>query len=302
MIILKEVGKIMGGLALVVIDGQNDFCADGNETAGMRGSLCVKGAGLEAVSVAKLIQKLGPNLVSITATLDSHQHNDCSLHVTWQDKQGNIPAPFTVVRLTDIEEGRYLPRWESVPWVDQPISSKEWALFYTKALEQHGRSPLCLWPVHCQTGTWGSKVYPVLQLAYDDWCQKTHKFINYVVKGTFPYAEYYSVFGAEVHLPVCPEPRFNRHLYLHLRNHDKILWTGWAGSHCLRFSALDAIKHSQACEDRSFVNKCVFFEDASAAVEDIPGSTSKFSECRMEFLDEVTNLGAIVTNTSDFRA
>ena len=299
---LRERVKTMGNLALVVIDGQNDFCADGTEPAGIRGSLCVDGAGKEAILVANLIQKLGPKLASIIATLDSHQRNDCSIHKTWTDKQGNSPPPFTMVSQGDIEEERYLPRWESVPWGGRNISAKQWALFYTKALQQHGRSPLCLWPVHCQIGTWGNNVYPVLQHAYDDWCQKTQKFINYVVKGTFPYAEYYSAFGAAVHLPVCPEPRFNRHLYLHLRDHDRILWAGWAGSHCLRYSALDAIRHSQECKDEDFARKCVFFEDACAAVADIPGATCKFSDWRRTFLDEVASLGAKVTNTRDFKA
>ena len=291
----------MGSLALVVIDGQNDFCADGTESEKIRGALCVDGAAKEAVGVANLIERLGTQLASITATLDSHQRNDCSLHVTWQDKQGNSPPPFTVVRQTDIEEGRYLPRWETVPWGGKNISAKEWALFYTRTLEQKERPSLCLWPVHCQIGTWGNNVYPVLHGAYDGWCGKTNRFIHYVAKGMFPYSECYSAFGPEVHSRNESEPCFNRELYQQLLGHERILWTGWAGSHCLRYSALDAIRHSQECKDEDFARKCVFFEDACAAVPDIAGSASKFSDWRRSFLEEVARLGATVTKTTDFQ-
>jgi nicotinamidase-related amidase len=291
----------MSSLALVVIDGQNDFCADGSEPDGKRGSLCVEGAGREAGTVADLILRLGSNISSITATLDSHQRNDCSIHMTWKDKQGGTPPTFTIINHDDIKEDRYVPLWESVPWIDKSISSKEWALFYTKALKDNNRPQLCLWPVHCQIGTWGNNVYPVLHNAYDTWCKKTTKFINYVVKGEFPYAECYSAFGPDVSLANSLEPRFNKQLYLHLLNHDKILWTGWAGSHCLRYSALDAIRHSQACNDLSFVNKCIFFEDACASVTDIPGASYKFTDWRRNFLNEVANLGATITNTRDFK-
>lgn len=292
----------MGNLALVVIDGQNDFCADGTEPEKIRGALCVDGAAKEAVGVAKLIERLGTQLASITATLDSHQRNDCSLHVTWKDQEGNSPPPFTVINTREIDEGRYLPRWETVPWGGRNISAKEWALFYTRTLEQKERPSLCLWPVHCQIGTWGNNIYPVLHGAYDEWCGKTNRFIHYVPKGMFPYSECYSAFGPEVHSRNESEPCFNRQLYQQLLGHERILWTGWAGSHCLRYSALDAIRHSQEYKDEDFARKCVFFEDACAAVEDIPGATCKFSDWRRSFLDEVASLGATVTNTRDFKA
>ena len=291
----------MSSIALVVIDGQNDFCANGSESDGKKGALSVDGASREANAVADLVLRLGSDISSITATLDSHQRNDCSIHTTWKVNQGGNPPPFTIISHDDIKEDRYVPLWKSVPWDGKLISSKEWGLIYTKALKDNDRPQLCLWPVHCQVGTWGNNIYPVLHNAYDSWCNKTTKFINYVVKGEFPYAECYSAFGPDIPLANQHETSFNKQLYLHLLNHDKILWTGWAGSHCLRFSALDAIKHSQACKDSSFVNKCIFFEDACAPVTDIPGASYKFTEWRRDFLNEVANLGATVTNTRDFK-
>jgi nicotinamidase/pyrazinamidase len=291
----------MSSIALVVIDGQNDFCANGSESDGKKGALSVDGASREANAVADLVLRLGSDISSITATMDSHQRNDCSIHTTWKDNQGGNPPPFTIISHDDIKEDRYVPLWESVPWDGKLISSKEWGLIYTKALKDNDRPQLCLWPVHCQVGSWGNNIYPMLHNAYDAWCNKTTKFINYVVKGEFPYAECYSAFGPDIPLANQHETSFNKQLYLHLLNHDKILWTGWAGSHCLRFSALDAIKHSQACKDSSFVNKCIFFEDACAPVTDIPGASYKFTEWRRDFLNEVANLGATVTNTRDFK-
>lgn len=299
---MKNSEKDMSKIALVVIDGQNDFCANGIEPEGVRGALYVEGAGKESVAVAKLIRRMGVNLTSITATLDSHQRNDCSHNVAWRDSQGNIPEPFTIVTHDDVKKERYLPCWDLVPFgINQFISSKEWALLYTRGLEERKRPPLCLWPVHCQIGTWGNNVYPLLQNAYDDWCEKTNNFVNYVSKGTNPYSENYSVFGPEFDLPSNTEPKFNHQLRVFLtKNHDKILWAGWAGSHCLRFSALDAINRSEELGDNDFVKKCVFFEDACAPVPDIPGASFKFSDWRREFLDKVASKGATITTTKEF--
>jgi hypothetical protein len=62
-----------------------------------------------------------------------------------------------------------------------------------------------------------------------------------------------------------------------------------------------AIRHSQAFNDLSFVNKCIFFEDACTSVTDIPGASYKFTDWHRNFLNEVSNLRATVTNTRDFK-
>lgn len=291
----------MPRIALIVIDGQNDFLANGNESDNIRGALCVEGAWKEAIVLREFISKLNSKINSITATLDSHQLNDCSHNVAWKDKNGNNPPPFTIITHEIIQNETYLPIWDFIPRKDSsPYNSKDWALEYVDYLENFKKPPLCLWPVHCQIGTWGSNVYPTLDKAYNHWCAATNNFINYVHKGMFPFSEHYSVFKPEAEVIPDRSNSFNKDLYQFLsKDHDIILWAGWAGSHCLRFSGLDAIKHSFEIGDTEFAKKCVFLEDVSAPVPDLPGSTI-FADMRLDFLNKVQQYGASVTTTKDF--
>ena len=299
---------------LFVVDGQNDFCASGTEDNSFpwpaggkrRGSLFVEGADKEANAVAEMIKRLktnGPSshkISKIHATLDSHHRNDCSHNESWKDSQGNSPPPFTIVSNADVLAQKYIPRFSTGIWQGKPIPSYQWAVKYTAALEAGGRSLLCLWPIHCEIGKWGSNVYHPLAMAYDEWCKETGNWIDFITKGAWPWTEHYSAIKADVEDPTRPETQLNAGVVNQAFEADIIAWTGWAGSHCLRWTALDAANVFGKTGPNKFLEKSVFFEDASAAVPDIPGSPVKFSEWRKEFLDEVVKRGAKVTTTKEF--
>lgn len=291
---------------LFVIDGQNDFCASGAEPEGRRGALYVEGADREAEAVAGLIRRLtdgcpGYRLRKIHATLDNHHRNDGSHHIAWMGPDGAPPPPFTVVTSADVAERRWVPRFETGIWEGREVSSYEWALHYTAALEETGRSPLTLWPVHCQIATWGSNVYEPLREAFDHWCDATAGWVDFLPKGQWVWTEHYSGLKADVPEPTRPETQLNTAVLEDAMQADLILWTGWAGSHCLRWTALDAANHFGPGEN-ALLKKSIFFRDASAPVPDIPGAPFRFSDWRREFLEEMSRRGAVVTTIPEWLA
>lgn len=298
---------------LFVIDGQNDFCASGNEHqnltaqqaqewayAGRRkGSLFVEKADVEGVLVANMIKRLGGKISKIHATLDSHHRLDGSHNIAWKGRDGASPPPFTIVTNQDVRNQLWIPRFGLGVWEGKAIPSYQWALNYTEALEVNGRSPLCLWPVHCEIGTWGNNIYQPLREAYDAWCETNNGWIDYISKGHWVWTEHYSAMKADVPDPTRPETQLNVDVIKDASQADLVLWTGWAGSHCLRWTALDAVNYFGQGSN-PFIAKSVFFEDASASVPDIPGAPFKFTDWRKEFLDEVSKRGATITTTDKF--
>jgi nicotinamidase/pyrazinamidase len=301
---------------LVVVDGENDFCARGTEPLDWswpkggrrRGALFVENADIEAQYVADMIMRLkdphvpgGHKISKLWATLDAHHRKDGSHNTSWKGRDGNSPPPFTIVTHQDVKEQKWVPRFLIGVFKGEVMSSYQWALKYTAELEKNGRTVLCLWPVHCPIGEWGGNTYQPLQDAYNDWADTTEGFVEFITKGQWPYSEHYSAMRADVIDDSRPETQMNMAMIDGTAGADKILWTGWAGSHCLRWTALDAVNYFGAGEN-DFIKKSVFFEDACASVTDIPGAPFKFTDWRKEFLDEVDRRGATITTTKKFAA
>ncbi|MFM7317725.1 MAG: hypothetical protein ACKO5E_12335, partial [bacterium] len=285
-------------LHLCMIDAQNDFCSSGVDS-GRRGSLYVENAEQEANLVAKMIDRLGSRISAIHASLDSHHYNDCSHNVRWRTAEGKTPDPFTIVSYEDVKNGLFQPACAMAEWNSAEIPAREWALQYTRGLETAGRMPLCLWPVHCLIGTWGHNLFELVAIALNRWCETTGNLIDFQMKGECAWTEHYSAIRADVVDPGRPDTSHNIAFLNELEKADQIAWVGWAGSHCLRFTALDAINHFGPGSN-AIARKSIFFEDASAAVPDIPGSSVKFSDLRRQFLDEVVSRGALLTTTNAF--
>jgi len=305
---------------LFVIDGQNDFCSSGKEPAkwptpegGHRpGALSVAGADSEAVLVADMINELTTSgierhLISkIHATLDSHHVNDCAHNTVWRDQNGQIAPPFTIVSHEDVKNHKYIPSFAIGVWEGRPITSYDWALKYTQALADKGRNPLCLWPEHCLIQSWGASIYHPLQEAYNRWERQTGRWIDFISKGQWPFTEHYSAIIADVPDPTKHETQMNAVVINEASGADTIVWCGWAGSHCLKWTALDAINFKEpkdsngnpTGEPNPFIAKSIFLEDASAPVPNPPGGPD-FVQWRLDFLDEVVRRGGRVMKCKD---
>lgn len=218
---------------LVIIDPQNDFCdlPDAYLPAHVAGkartapSLPVAGAHADMLRIAALIDAAGNAITDISVTLDSHQHIDIAHPTFWRDARGDAIGAFTQITAADVRAGRYVARLEgALPRV----------LAYLDQLETAGRYTHMVWPVHCEIGTWGHNVHRDVLAAYNRWEEATLRTVNKVVKGTNPWTEHYSAVRAEVPDPADAATELNAAFIAQLREADRILITGEAGSHCVK--------------------------------------------------------------------
>lgn len=229
--------------ALLLIDVQNDFC-DPN------GALFVPGAEEDSKRTAEFIEKNGDNLHYISMTQDSHQVIDISHPAFWQDKDGNPPAPFTIIKASEARDGIWAARYNPAL-----------ALKYLEDLETQGEFPHCIWPEHCIIGSEGAAMYPVVMNAVKAWAAKGH-FFQIVQKGEFPLTEHFGAFRAQIPVANIAPTQLNDGLIKTLTNYQNVYFAGQAKSHCV------ANTLKQAMEFPELAKKLIILEDC---MSNVPG-------------------------------
>src|SRR6185369_9935370 len=241
---------------LVIIDPQNDFCdlpVDYRPLASTVPALPVAGAHADMQRVAALIEQGGSGLSDITVTLDSHQRVDIAHPTFWCQGDGSAVAPFTQIRAADVGEGRYRPRAvEALPRVQA----------YLEALEANGRYVHMVWPVHCEIGSWGHNVHDDVRRAYNRWEEARVGIVSKVLKGSNPWTEHYSALKAEVPLADDPATQLNMALVDRLRQADRVLIAGEAGSHCVKATTEHIVENFAAAD----IGKLVLLTDCMSPV------------------------------------
>jgi nicotinamidase-related amidase len=252
-----------------------------------------------------MIRKQPEAFNKLHISLDEHHRNDGSHNVCWKDRHGNVTSPFTIITHQHVVDMEFVPTFAMGVWEGRPVAAREWALKYTAALEKRGRAPLCLWPVHCQIGTWGANVYHPLREAYDEWCEHVRGWLDPISKGTWPWTEHYSALQADVPDPTRRETQMNTAVVNDSAGADKIVWCGWAGSHCEAWTAKDGVNFFEPTDDEKkagaknqFIEKCIFLEDACAPIPNPPGGPD-FAKERQCFLDEMAKRGAAISTTTE---
>lgn len=222
---------------LLVIDPQNDFCDVPAElygkAPGEQPALAVPGAHANMVTLSRFVRAHGMHVDEVAVTLDSHHFVGIERPTFWKTAEGGEVAPFTTIKLADVQAGRFLPRdAEQLPAV----------LAYLEQLQLRARYDLTVWPVHCVIGTWGHQVHPFVLKALGEWERAKQKASYMVFKGTNPMTEHYSAVAAEVTVPEDLESTY--------RNHKLIKWAadahvllvaGEAGSHCVKATLDDLL-------------------------------------------------------------
>lgn len=279
---------------LIIIDGQNDFL-DPN------GALYVKDAEKEAVKLAAMIKRLGRKITKIHATLDSHHPFHIAHPCMWKDENGNQPNPFTIITADDIRNGKWMCSMLGHYNASKKITYQDKVLSYVETLEKNGRYQLCIWPPHCLIGTPGHNVFPALFDAYQYWIGEStgYPWIEYVTKGDFAWTEHYSAIQADVPDPNVPKTQINADLLTDINNADIVVWSGWAGSHCLANTGRDAVNFFGQGEN-PFIKKSVLLTDTCAPVQPDPPGTSLFTDMRTNFIDEMKQRGMKIETSDSF--
>lgn len=231
----------MKKIALLVIDGQNDFCT-------VNGSLFVAGATDDMNRVSGFILKNKKAIDYIALTQDNHQVIDISHPSFWQDKNGNFPNPFTIITTKDVNEGIWSPRFA-------PLE----AIKYIEQLETQAEFPHCIWPEHCIIGSEGAAFIPVLMDAVKEWARQG-RFYQVVAKGTNPLTEHFGAFRANIPIQNRPETQLNQKLIQTLESYDNIFFAGEAKSHCV------ANTLKQALDFPDLAKKFIILEDCMSNV------------------------------------
>ena len=233
---------------LVIIDPQNDFCDLPEDyrpflsgAAGRRQvpALPVVGAHADMQRIAALIEQGGAGLDAISVTLDAHQLVDIAHPTFWCQGDGAPVSPFTQIRAADVREGRYRPRAaDAVPRV----------LAYLDALEATGRYTHMIWPVHCEIGSWGHNVHDDVRRAYNRWEAERVGVVNKIFKGSNPWTEHFSAIQAEVPLADDAGTELNAPFVARLKQADRVLIAGEAGSHCVKATTEHIVENFAAAE------------------------------------------------------
>lgn len=228
--------------ALFIIDAQKDFCEPGRP-------MFVEGADTDVKNIASFIMNYIDDIDYICVSLDSHQVIDISHPAFWQDANGNFPDPFTIITSSDVDSGKWSPRYYPKQAID-----------YLHKLEANGEFPHCIWPEHCLIGSDGAALADDISSALAAWCRKGNRY-DAVAKGTNPLTEHFGVIRANVELPNFPETQLNQNLIKTLESYQNVYLTGEAKSHCV------ANTLKQIMDFESLAKKFVIMEDCMSNVK-----------------------------------
>lgn len=252
---------------LFIIDMQNDFCRPS-------GSLYIPNAEHDVQRLCGLIAAKGSSIHAMVLTQDNHQVVNIAHACFWRNANGEQPALFTNITHSDVEGGKWTP-----------IHNKAEVLSYLRQLEEQGEYAHTIWPEHCIAGSEGAAIVPQLMHEVMSWAREQGKLYTIVHKGTYPYAEHFGAFRANVQHPQQHDTQLNRQLLEQLANHTHIWLAGEARSHCVA----NTIK--QLFEFPELVKKLVIVDDT---MSDVAG----FEGIGLSAISKAMEMGATVTTSN----
>lgn len=256
------------------IDWQVDFCDP-------KGALFVAGADVDTGRMARFIARVGPRVEMFHFTLDSHQAVHIAHPCMWVDRQGSPPSPFTVITVTDVEQG---------VWRAADPAKQSWYLQYVRTLKANGRYDLMIWPPHCLIGSPGHNLMPDIWVQLNQWSVAKRRMINFVTKGSHPDTEHYSAMKADVAVATDPGTKLNTNFLKFLGIADELIITGQASSHCVANTVRDIAENFTPEQVRKFV-----------IVKDLMSPVPIAKALADKFLADMAGLGVrIVEKSTDY--
>jgi nicotinamidase-related amidase len=277
-------------VCLVCVDVQNTFCLPSFElfVRGRSGN----GAVEDNQRLCEFIYRNLDVISQIVPTLDTHMAMQI-FHAVWLvDENGNHPAPYTLVSVQDVFDGRWRPN----PEVARALELDEdylrrYLIHYVQRLARGGKYALTIWPYHAMLGGIGHALVPAVEEAIFFHGIARRSQPDFRVKGNNPLTEHYSILGPEVvddqHGNAIGEK--NRPLIEKLLGYDAVLIAGQAKSHCVAWTIDDLLTGITAV-DRTLAEKVYLLEDCTSSVvvpdvvdwtDDADAAFERFAEAGM---------------------
>ena len=255
---------------LMLIDVQNTFCIPDFEL--YVGGRSGRGAVEDNTRLCQFIYRNLGRITEITATMDTHTTMQVFHAIFFIDKDGNHPAPYTDIPLSEIREGR----WRFNPAIaDQfglaPEYGQQMMQHYAEQLHKSGKYALTIWPYHAMLGGIGHALVSSVAEALFFHSLTRLAQTDIVTKGDTPFTENYSVIGPEVLTGPMGEMlgvRDQRFIQK-LQEVDRLIVAGQAKSHCVAWTVSDLLDDIMLA-DPQLAKKIYLLEDCTSPVV-VPG-------------------------------
>lgn len=239
-------------IAVFSIDEQIGFCIPG-------ASLFVPGAVEDSQRGCDFIYRNIDVITNLQYSLDTHRAFQIFYPTFWIDKDGNNPAPFTMITTDDIRKGKWIPAL-------YPLEAES----YVAELEKTGKYVLIIWPFHTMLGAIDHALVPAAFEAALFHSIARQKQTGFETKGTHPLTENFSVLEPEVKqikvgANVINTGQFNTGFFKALMNNDRVYVKGQAKSHCVK-STIESLLNQILTDDPDLVKKVYILEDCMSSV------------------------------------
>jgi len=253
-------------ICLLIVDAQNTFCIPNFElyVGGRSGT----GAVDDSCRLSKFLYRNLHRITRVIPTLDTHQAMQI-FHAVWLvDGDGRHPEPYTLISVTDIEQGR----WQFSPEVARGLGidleyGQRHLLNYTHRLHACGKYDLTVWPYHSMLGGIGHALVSAIEEAVFFHSIARYSQPDFHVKGDNPLTEHYSVLGPEV--TVGPDSQKiagkDQAVVEALLGFDTVVIAGQAKSHCVAWT-IDDLLQGVLERDRALAGKVYLLEDCTTPV------------------------------------
>ncbi|MBW4483649.1 MAG: isochorismatase [Tildeniella torsiva UHER 1998/13D] len=273
-------------LCLLLIDVQNTFCIPGFEL--FVGGRSGQGAVDDNRRLGEFIYRNLGQITTITATLDTHTAMQVFHPAFWVDTEGENPPPMTMIHYDDVVQGK----WRVNPAMAANLTSspdlQEYALHYTKTLDDRGKYPLTIWPYHSMLGGIGHALVPAIEEACFFHAVARQSQTRFELKGSNPLTENYSVLSPEVMEDGQGQAiaQKNTPLIQTLLEFGGVIVAGQAKSHCVAWTVADLLSDIEAT-DPALAQKVYLLDDCASpvVVPDVVDFTDQAEETYQRFAE-----------------
>ncbi|HET9910355.1 MAG TPA: hypothetical protein VFQ13_00630 [Anaerolineales bacterium] len=255
---------------LMLIDVQNTFCIPGFEL--YVGGRSGRGAVEDNVRLCEFIYRNLGMVTRLTATMDTHLTMQVFHAIFFIDKDGNHPAPYTDIHVSELQDGK----WKFNPALaDQfdiaPEYGQQMIVHYAERLQKSGKYALTVWPYHAMLGGIGHALVSSVSEALFFHSIARLAQTDIVTKGDTPFTENYSVIGPEVLTGPMDESLgvHDQRFIEQLQQYDRLIIAGQAKSHCVAWTVSDLLEDI-ALLDLELAQKVYLLEDCTSPVV-VPG-------------------------------